>query len=272
MTISRASEFIKSVRDSPENFYIIHYSCQNLNDDNEGLSPRITSIAVAHFATEQSVSFSTHAVAEELKIARGDVIERFDDVERELLSQFYEFLRDRRDKFWVHWNMRNATYGFEHIEHRGRVLGLQNTPVIPVERRINLNDMIARRYGANYVAHPKMTKLMDLNGGRHRDFLSGAEEVAAFQNNEFMRMHMSTLCKVGFFENIMRKFVKGRLKTSARGWGARIDRMFESRWTKVITFLGTILGICLGLYQINLWVSGGDQSEEPSEEVVAMDD
>ena len=154
MSISSAREFIGEVKKHPENFYLIHYSCQNLNDDNEGLSPRITSIAVSHYATEQSVSFSTHAIAEELGIPREQVIERFDDVEKELLDQFYKFIRDRRDKFWVHWNMRNATYGFEHIEHRYRVLGQKDAPIIPVERRVNLSDMISQRYGSDYVLTP----------------------------------------------------------------------------------------------------------------------
>lgn len=43
-----------------------------------------------------------------------------------------------------------------------------------------------------------MLSLMDQNGGRHRDFLGGKEEVEAFENKEFLRMHTSTLSKVGF--------------------------------------------------------------------------
>ena len=112
MAISSSKDFFSQTKSNPENFYIVHYSCQSLNDDNEGLSPRITSIGVTHFATEQTVSFSTHAIAEEMGIARENVQEQFDKVEEKLLRDFYGFLRDRRDKFWVHWNMRNLTYGF----------------------------------------------------------------------------------------------------------------------------------------------------------------
>lgn len=133
----------------------MHHSCRNLNDDNEGLSPRITSIGVTHFATEQTVSFSTHAIAEEMGISREDVQGQFDKVEEKLLRDFYGFVRDPRDKFWIHWNMRNLTYGFEHLEHRYRALGGTGAAIIPVERRINLNDMLARRYGSDYAGHPK---------------------------------------------------------------------------------------------------------------------
>lgn len=245
---------MKEVKDQPENFYIIHYSCQSLYDDNEALSPRITSIALTHYSTEQTVSLSTHSIAEELHIPREAVRDRFDEVERELLQKFYDFIRDRRDKYWIHWNMRNLTFGFEHLEHRYRVLGGAPAPVIPVERRLNLNDLLADRYGSRYAAHPKLKSLMELNGGIHRHFLSGEEEVQAFQNNEFIRMHNSTLCKVGFLSHVVHKLLKGRLRTASRGLGVAIDRVFESRTAKTIGLLATLITIGVGVWQVWLWV------------------
>ncbi|UKV15663.1 hypothetical protein L6172_04975 [Thalassospiraceae bacterium SW-3-3] len=253
MSIHNSTQLIKDIRKNPENYYIIHYSCQSLNDDNEGLSPRITSIAISHFATEQTVSFSTHSIAEELHISREDVKERFDDVELMLLRGFYNFVRDRRDKHWIHWNMRNLTYGFEHLEHRYRVLGGIDATVIPVERRLNLNDLLCDRYGADYAPHPKLKGLMELNGGIHRHFLEGLEEVAAFQNNEFIRMHNSTLTKVGFMHQTIRKLISGKLRTSSKGYGVKLDRLFESRFTKSIALTGTVLGIVLAILQIVIW-------------------
>ncbi|XGT81645.1 hypothetical protein JQ742_005810 [Klebsiella pneumoniae] len=249
-------QFIKSVKQNPENFFIIHYSCQNLNDDNDALSPRITSIAINHFSSGQSVSFSTHSISEEMHIPRDDVLDRFDEVELELLSQFYRFIRDRRDKFWVHWNMRNLTYGFEHLEHRYRVLGGKDACVIAVERRLNLNDLLADRYGADYAKHPKMLSLMDQNGGRHRDFLGGKEEVEAFENKEFLRMHTSTLSKVGFFSSTMGKFVSGKLKTASKGYGVRLDKLFESRTVKSLGLISIIFGLPVAIWQLYLWTVG----------------
>ncbi len=191
MGVYNSQQFMNEVKRRPENFYLIHYSCQSLYDDNEALSPRVTSIAITHYATEQTISFSTHAVAEELRIGRDGVLERFDEIERELLRAFYAFVRDRRDKYWVHWNMRNLTFGFEHLEHRYRTLGGMDAAVIPVERRLNLNDLLSDRFGSKYAPHPKMKSLMELNGGIHRHFLNGEEEVQAFRNNEFIRMHLS---------------------------------------------------------------------------------
>ena len=246
MSISSSREFLKEIRRHPENFYIIHYSCQNLNDENEGLSPRITSIAVTHYATEQTVSFSTHAIAEEFHIQRNQVLNDFDRIERELLKRFFTFGRERRDRYWIHWNMRNLTYGFEHLEHRYRILGEQNAPVIPIDRRINLSDMIADRYGSGYATHPKMQSLMQLNGGIHRDFLNGEDEVQAFQNAEFIRMHNSTLSKVGFFNFAIKRMLSGKLRTLSKTWGRIVDRVFESRAMKTIGFLATLTTLGFG--------------------------
>ena len=238
MSITNSRQFIKAVRSNPENFFLIHYSCQNLNDDNEDLSPRITSIAINHYATAQSISFSTHSIAAEMNIPRDQVFNNLNQIEFALLKKFYMFIRDRRDKYWVHWNMRNLTFGFEHLEHRYRVLGGEDAHVIGVERRLNLNELIADRYGGNYAKHPKMLSLMELNGGKHRDFLDGPEEVAAFEKTEFLRMHNSTLSKIGFFSSAMKKLEKGKLKTASKGIGIALDKLFESRVAKAIGFIG----------------------------------
>lgn len=125
--------------------------------------------------------------------------------------------------------MRNLTYGFEHLEHRYRALGGNDATVIPIERRLNLNDFIADRFGSTYATHPKLPSLMEMNGGIHRHVLTSAEEVQAFQNNEFIRMHGSTLAKVGFFHSAVRKMASGKLRTASRGYGIALNRLFESR-------------------------------------------
>ena len=256
MSLYKSRDLIRELRKHPENFYIIHYSCQSLYDDNETLSPRITSIAITHFATEQTVSFSTHSIADELHIKRENIFNKFDQIEKNLLEKFYKFIRDRRDKYWIHWNMRNLTYGFEHLEHRYRVLGGQDAAVIPVERRLNLNDILEDRYGSGYAAHPKLKSLMEINGGIHRHFLTGQEEIKAFENHEFIRMHNSTLTKVGFFCSVLNKFVKGRLRTASRGFGVTLDRIFEHRLAKLIGAIATLISIGVGAWQIWRWING----------------
>ncbi|RPD83687.1 hypothetical protein [Luteimonas sp. 100069] len=254
MGISSGRQLRKRARKEPHEFFVIHYSCQSLYDDNrESMSPRITSIIVSHLGSGQSLSFSTHAIAEELGISREEVRGNFDAVERQLLRSFFQFIANNRQKYWVHWNMRNLTFGFEHLEHRYRVLTNATPPEIPVDRRVNLNDIFAEHFGDGYAAHPRLRSLMELNGGVHRDFLGGEEEVLAFEQNEFLRMHNSTHAKTGFISKAFNRFIRGKLVTANRELGVWLDRTFESRLTRGVALFGALASIPLGIYQAYLW-------------------
>lgn len=243
------------VKRNPDRLYLIHYSSQSLFDEGiQGYSPRITSIVVMHFATRQTVSFAIHAVAESLKVPRDDVEAHYDAIERELLGRFFDFMRDRREKYWIHWNMRNLTYGFEHLEQRYRVLHAKEPPHIPVEVRINLSDLLKQRYGSDYASDPKMKNLMLLNGDLHKDFLDGAQEAEAFKRKEFIRMHSSTICKVEFFRHVLMVVDQGRLHTQGNRLSYRIDRLLDARSSRIIAFFSAAIGIPLGIYQIVIWI------------------
>lgn len=247
-----SKEFIRDIKKKPEDFYIIHYSCESLDDRNSGLAPRITSIAVFHVATQQTKSFSTHLIAEELGVSREDIEPRLDDIEKELLEKFSCFLTgERQNKNWIHWNMRNSAFGFEHLAHRYRVLNKKDMNNISMERRINLSDILQDRYGSNYVKDPKMPNLMELNG-TPRHFLSGSDEVKLFTEKKYFELHLSTLSKVGFFYKTIDKMLSGKLETDAKNFGLLVDRILDSRGAKMITLFATVLSI---LVAIGGWLS-----------------
>ncbi len=255
-----SGNFWENVKKHPDRFYIIHYSSQSLYDEGlEGLSPRITSIVVMHYATRQTVSFALHAVAESIGVSKDGVESRYDDIEKELIGRFFNFLRDRREKYWVHWNMRNLTFGFEHLEHRYRSLCKSEPPSVPVEVQLNLNDILRQRYGSDYASDPKMKNLMLLNGDRDIRFLEGQQEAEAFLKKEFIRMHSSTICKVEFFRHVISLAINGKLRTAGKGLLVRIDRLLESRAARVIAFVAALAGIIsipIAAYQVNLWFHG----------------
>lgn len=249
--------FFNSVAKTPNQFLIIHYSSQSLYDEGtEGLSPRITSIVIMHFATRQTTSFSVHSVADMMGIAKDQVEACYNTIEKDMLGLFFAFMRDRLDSNWVHWNMRNLTFGFEHLEHRSLCLGNSAPPVLNVEHRLNLNDIFQERFGQEYVKNPKMKSLMMLNGDIPQGFLNGAQEAAAFKAKDFIRMHASTICKVEFFRHAILLAQKGKLKTASRGWGVRIDRLLESRGAKIAALSAVVIGVGAGLYQTTLWIFG----------------
>jgi len=253
--MASSSNFFADVRKHPERVYIIHYSSQSLFDAEAGAhSPRITSIVVRHYTSGQTISFSMHTVAERLSISPEDVESKYDDIERDLLVHFYNFVRDRREKYWVHWNMRNVVYGFEHLEHRYRVLTGQEPPSIPVEVRVNLNDVLKNRYGSDYAKDPKMLSLMELNGERAQGFLSGKEESDAFKARDFIRMNTSTISKVGFFSYVITSALNGKLKTAGSGFFNAIDRMLESRRARIVAAASAFVGLIVSVVQIVIWI------------------
>jgi hypothetical protein len=239
-----ARTFFKAIRKNPAQYFIIHYSCEMLFDEDlEGHSPRITSIVVMHYATGQTQSFAFHLSADLLNIGKDDVDKNLDDIEMDLLSRFYKFARDRRQMHWIHWNMRGQLFGFEHLEHRYRKLTGLDAPNIPVEVRLNLNDILRERYGSNYAEHPQLKNLMLLQGDLPRGFLEGKEEAECFNRHEFIRMNESTNTKVHFFRHVIDLALRGKLKTVGRSISNRIDRLLESRTSRVMAFTGTGLGL-----------------------------
>ena len=259
MTIE-AANFLKTVEKNPDRFYIIHYSSQSLYDEGvDGLSPRITSIVVMHYATKQTVSFALYAVAETLGIAKEGVADHYEEIEKVLLERFYAFVRDKRERYWVHWNMRNLTYGFEHLEHRYRALCKEEPPSILIEMRLNLNDTFIELYGPGYTGVPRMKSLMLLNGPLDVRFLDGAAEAEAFLKKDFIRMNSSTISKVEFFRHAISLAIKGKLRTAGVGLVFRIDRLLSSQAARVIAFLAAVLGIVtvpVAVYQAVLWLRG----------------
>lgn len=196
-----------------------------------------------HYENRQTKSFSLHAVAEELGISADEIENNYDRIEGVLLKQFYNFARDRRSSYWLHWNMRNQVFGFEHLEHRYRVTSSEEPPEIPIEQRINISDILSERYGSEYADDPKMINLVNLNGGQPQGWLTGKEEAECFKSKNLIRMHASTLAKVGFFFFIIKSAIKGKLNTKGKTIGARIDTILESRTNRVFAFFAAIIGV-----------------------------
>ncbi len=193
---------------------VIHYSCESFYDKPDGKTPRITSIAVRNLASGQTDSFSIHQIAEERKIPFAEIDLHYDLLEREMLDRFFQFVLSRQHYSWIHWNMRDVNYGFAAIEHRYRVLGGQ--PILIAEdRKCDLARALVDLYGVAYIGHPRLENLVKKNKITDRDFLTGAQEAAAFDSKEFVKLHQSTLRKVDILANIFERASNRSLKTNS---------------------------------------------------------
>ena len=260
MTKSYQSKALPQLREQLETVLIVHYSCQSLNDSNEGYSPRITSIVVHNFESRTSHSFSIHLEAEIAKISKDKIEEKYDFLEKGMLKKFYSFVKEHQNFCWLHWNMRNIHYGFETLEHRYRALGATNNdiPTIPDNKRFNLSDLITDMYGENCVSHPRMGQLMELNGGIPKGFLSGEEESKAFNNKEYIKLDESTLCKVGWFRKMFILLLNKKIKTERSNWKMRAHEFCDSAGVKITGFVSVVYAIIDGTIKaVSYFASSG---------------
>ena len=234
------NETLKKLRENEQRLYIVHYSCQNLNDNNEDYSPRITSIAVLHVGSSTMHSFSIHLIAEVNKIPCENIHDRYDYLEKEMLAQFFAFLSENDDAFWLHWNMSNINYGFEALIHRYKVLSGVDGKRIPDSKKYNLSSLILSKYGEGCVEHPRMTSFMKLNGGEHRDYLAGKEEVVAFADKEYVKLHKSTMSKAYWFKHMYYLLQKNKVKVHNKNWGNTVNTFLERPTIKVLSFFAVL--------------------------------
>ena len=160
-----------------------------------------------------------------------------------MLQEFYAFVQGRQESDWLHWNMSNINYGFEALAHRYNVLTRKSPAQIPDTKRFNLSALIEGIYGHRYVDHPKMLKLMELNGGRDRDFLTGAEESDAFKKQEYVKLHKSTMTKVYWFADTYKKLQERKLITARTNFWNRVNHWLEKPYAKLLGFLSVLYAV-----------------------------
>jgi hypothetical protein len=161
-----------------------------------------------------------------LSALKDDIEPLYDELEKEMLDSFAEYLSRHTNQTWLHWNMRDQNYGFQAIEHRHRVLKGEPHSV-PDDRKVDLSRLLISMYGVNYIQHPRLEKLLELNDIKAKDFLSGAEEACAFEERRYVDLHRSTLRKVDVLSNIAQRAYDGKLKTDST-WGQSHGMSMES--------------------------------------------
>ena len=251
----RSREQLEEVFRSPENTLVVHYSCESFYNRTDPHSPRITSIAVRNLESGQTRSFSIHLIAERRGLLK-EIERHYDELECEMLADFFKYMEVKQDAKWLHWNMRDANYGFEALENRLNALGRE--PFHLDERnRFDLSRILIGVYGVAYIGHPRLEKLLELNHITPLDFLNGEQEAAAFVDKQFVKLHQSTLRKVDVLANIADRAHRRDLLTLASWWeqnGQSVKRAIE--WLKehwllsAISVVTSIVAIALKVLKV----------------------
>lgn len=234
-THKNAKLIFKEIGQNKKQHLIMHYSCESFYNIIDDKSSRITSIAIYSLDSSQTNSFSIHKCAEREQIDMRNIEKEYDKLEKSMLSDFFKFVEKHENVKWIHWNMRDINFGFQAIEHRFEVLG-GKPYYVNNSNKINLSELLIDCYGANYISHPRMEKLIELNNISTKDFLTGEEEAEAFNQKEYIKLHFSTLRKVDIFSNIIYKQLRNQLKVNSKWkdiYGISIQGIYEtlnSQW------------------------------------------
>ncbi|MBQ8247520.1 MAG: hypothetical protein IJZ42_10340 [Lachnospiraceae bacterium] len=249
----KAKDIFKEIDKNPENYLIVHYSCESFYNIADGHTPRITSIAVYSYASAQTDSFSIHKIAEKMHISMLEIESRYDELEKKMLDEYFEYIREHKNYKWIHWNMRDINYGFKAIEHRYEVLG--GEPInVDDSNKIDLSRLFIQCYGVNYIEHPRMEKLLLLNNIQAKDYLKGADEAAAFAAKEYIKLHQSTLRKVDVFADLLNRAIQNTLKVKSKWYEIHgispqgiFDFCRDRWWIQCIMYVITLaLGAIVG--------------------------
>lgn len=207
--------------DEADKVLIIHYSGESTYQINEDRAPRITSIAVLDYKTKQTNSFSINKSAELRNIPHSHIKGRYQELEKEMLEHFFDFVGNHLNDRWVSWKMKDMIYGFQALEFRLMALG--GTPkIVPEDNKYQLSDLLKDKYGSWYISKGKnqdtgrFYALMKLNSISKKHLLSGAEEAECYSNSEFGKVYKSTLSKVDALDFILTRAAENTLQTESK--------------------------------------------------------
>lgn len=252
-----ACQQLSAINKNKSQYLIIHYSCESFFNVPNGVSPRITSIAIRSFLNGQTDSFSIHKTAERKGITLENINQHYDELELDMLNEYMDYLDHHQNFFFIHWNMRDINYGFKAIEHRYMVLQYKftsnnNLKKIPDTNKIDLSILFVKKYGGTYIDDPKIIKLMEKNHLKPKDFLDGKKEAEAFDNQEYIKLHASTLSKTRVFDVFLSLAIDNKLKTNAsciqtHGYTPQaIWTLINEKWYAAAIF--AIITFCVGKF------------------------
>lgn len=234
---------------------VIHYSCESFIT-NHGKTPRVTSICVMNLKTAQTKSFSIHLQAQITGLDFNKLSDtEYDTLEKEMLMDFSSFVSLNATHKWIHWNMRDSNYGFEAINNRIKILkGIEFQ--IPDDFKYDFPRILGRIYTYGYEKNKPKGRLLNLaerNNISTANAMTGKEEADAFDNKEYLKLHISTLRKVDIIESIIHRVENEELKVNSKKkqiygftFNGIIAIIKETPWLLVLmSIIGYLIGSAL---------------------------
>jgi hypothetical protein len=231
----------------PEMVYAIHYACQSFHTGAQLASTRVGCISVRQLESGEVRSFSFAKAAELLRIPPSEIPLNSDSLEKAIFEEFHGFLANNRNARFVHWNMKDETFGFPALALRARALGL--TPAdIPASHLVDLARLLKDLYGDGYAERVEGESKLEALGRRNalpmKHLLRGDAEAEAFRRLAFRQLQMSVQTKVQLIADVAQAAHDKTLETDASlmavyGGGPRL------MWQRILDNPGYTIGMVL---------------------------
>ena len=173
---------------------VLHYATTENNKE----PVTITNITVRDYKDIQSYSFN--------RIEYKD--------EKEILSEFGNFMRKNAGTLVVGWNLKNAIYGIQQLMRRWKALAIESEFPVQMNDVIDLDEVLGITYGRNYIQHPKLKSLADLNEITTLGHIEGRLEPQLYYDGAYKKIEISTERKVSMVAEIMSLAFEEKLKTN----------------------------------------------------------
>jgi hypothetical protein len=194
---------LKDFTGAADSTIVVHYGCESWFEVKDR-PVAISCIAVLELQSGASKAFS--------------VIDHKNNPEQRVLQEFFDWIRSRADAPLLTWNMNMAEFSFDALSKRYRYLLDEAPPYMPPEdRRFDLDQMIALRYGRGFADHPKFYTLASMNGFNKRFMLTGIEEAERLKSGEHGEIRRSVIEKTKLIAFLAHLFLEGSLETKTSG-------------------------------------------------------
>ncbi len=217
----RSIKEIDELYDEPSKVKFIHYSAESTFKTKDDQAPRVVAIAILDYKSLTITTFSINKIAELKKIPFSKIKENYAELEKEMLDEYFDYIKSNTNNNWVCWKMKDITYGFLALEFRYRVLGGEPI-IIPEDNKYQLSDLFKDKYGSRYISKGndlnkgRLYSLLEKNHITKKHLMSGLEESEAFGNGDFGKITKSTTSKVEAITYLVTKSAEKSLNTDSK--------------------------------------------------------
>lgn len=161
---------------------------------------KITSISVKDFASGHVESFTVNEKT----------------TEEQILKDFLSHMRKLKNYTIVTWNQKSAQYGPQQIRNRCKELGVSKSLPFSIEDVVDLDEIFGKEFGHEYIGHPKLQKLAELNNITLTGFVNGKQQIEFFHQNEYKKLENSVIRKTTTIYRFLTLSFENNLKTKGK--------------------------------------------------------